>query len=247
VHGRTGIFSPEESTEMVWNRARTIGFVAAAGIAVGGCGVGATVGRTAAVARLTVVAAAHAATGTTPTIPTFPAPVDATNAATGASAPSAAANQSPAAAAPGAALANRAPAGRAAAAATPASAARSAAGATGAASTGTASGAGSASGVSASAGLAPRRQPTAAQVAQVIAAVHSLVPFFTPSAADVADAGTKVCTAFDQGKSFSAVKSTALDLVGAGSYSWLVPPSVAASAVRSLVNLYCPAYAAKTA
>jgi hypothetical protein len=232
---------------MVWNRARAIGFIAAAGIAGGGCGVGATVGRTAAVARGTVVAAAHAATGTTPTIPTFPVPVDATNAATGASAPSAAANRGAAAGAPGAAVANGAPAGSAAAVAAPASAARSAAAAAGASIAATASGAGSASGGSASAVLAPRRQPTAAQVAQVIAAVHSLVPFFTPSVAEVADAGAKVCTAFDQGRSFTAVKSTALDLVGAGSYSWLVPPSVAASAVRSLVNLYCPAYAAKTA
>ena len=227
---------------MLLNRARAIGFVAAAGIVLGGCGVGATVGKTAAVARMTVVAAAHAATGTTPTLPTFPVPADPVNPAPAASPSSAAAaNQSRpamAARAPGTAGSAGAPSSSAAAttaATTAASAARAAAG-----------GAGASGSNLTPAGLAPRRQPSAAQVSQVIAAVHGLVPFFTPSAADVADAGNKVCTAFDQGKSFTSVSSTALDLVGAGSYSWLVPSSVAASAVRSLVNLYCPAYAART-
>jgi hypothetical protein len=90
-----------------------------------------------------------------------------------------------------------------------------------------------------------RRTPSAAEMNQAIKAVHSLVPFFTPTAADVADAGNQVCTAFDQGKSFSQVKSKALDMVGAGSFSWLIPSSVAGDAVRTLVNLYCPAYASK--
>lgn len=93
----------------------------------------------------------------------------------------------------------------------------------------------------------PRRQPTNTEVSKAISQLHSLVPFFTPSAADVADVGNQVCTAFDQGKTFSQVKSKALDMVGAGSYSWLIPSSVPTSAIRTLVSLYCPAYSSKVA
>ena len=226
---------------MLLNRARAIGFVAAAGIVLGGCGVGATVGKTAAVARMTVVAAAHAATGTTPTLPTFPVPADPVN-------PRRRRRRHRSRRQP-------VPPGDGGEGARYRGERRGAlvqrcghycghdCGQRGPSRGG---GRGRLRFELTPAGLAPRRQPSAAQVSQVIAAVHGLVPFFTPSAADVADAGNKVCTAFDQGKSFTSVSSTALDLVGAGSYSWLVPSSVAASAVRSLVNLYCPAYAART-
>lgn len=92
---------------------------------------------------------------------------------------------------------------------------------------------------------APRRQPTAAELSQAISAVHSLLPFFTPTVAQLAAAGDQVCTALDQGISFSQVKSQALNLVGAGSLAWMIPSSVPDTAVRTLVALYCPVNAVK--
>lgn len=90
-----------------------------------------------------------------------------------------------------------------------------------------------------------RRQPSAAEVDQAIGAIHKVVPFFKPSAAEVAQVGNQVCTALDQGKTFAQVSSKALDMIGAGSYSWMIPSSVPAAAVRSLVGLYCPGYTSK--
>jgi hypothetical protein len=100
------------------------------------------------------------------------------------------------------------------------------------------------SGASAS-GVAPRRQPTSAEVAQAITAVHDLLPFVTPTADQIASAGNQVCTALDQGTSFAQVKSQALDMVGAGSISWMIPSSVPEIAIRTVVALYCPINAAK--
>jgi hypothetical protein len=92
---------------------------------------------------------------------------------------------------------------------------------------------------------APRRQPTSSEVAQAISAVHSLLPFFTPTPAQIASSGNQVCTSLDQGMTFSQVKAAALNLVGAGSIAWMIPTSVPDTAVRTLVALYCPANASK--
>ncbi|MDQ6615475.1 MAG: hypothetical protein M3083_12200 [Actinomycetota bacterium] len=75
--------------------------------------------------------------------------------------------------------------------------------------------------------------------------MHNLLPLFTPTPAQIATAGDQVCTALDQGKTFSQVKSAALNLVGAGSLSWLIPSSVPDTAIRTLVALYCPANTSK--
>jgi hypothetical protein len=91
--------------------------------------------------------------------------------------------------------------------------------------------------------LPARRQPTAAEVSSVIASVHALIPFFTPSPAQIAMVGNDVCTAFDQGKTLAQVKATAMQM--AGSYAALVPAGVADTAVRTVVALYCPGYASK--
>jgi hypothetical protein len=88
-----------------------------------------------------------------------------------------------------------------------------------------------------------RRTPTAAEVNEAIKAVHQLVPFFTPTAAQVARVGNQVCTAFDQGMTFAQVKSKVSAVLG--SLSWLVPPAIAAQGVRTTVSLYCPGYASK--
>lgn len=87
-----------------------------------------------------------------------------------------------------------------------------------------------------------RRQPTAAEVNQAIIGVHSLLPFFTPTAADIASAGNQACTAFDQGQTLAQVESVAIDMVGAGSVAWMIPASVPQVAIQTLVALYCPGH-----
>ncbi|MDQ1443476.1 MAG: hypothetical protein QOG97_3704 [Acidimicrobiaceae bacterium] len=93
--------------------------------------------------------------------------------------------------------------------------------------------------------VSPRRQPTSAEVAQAIVAVHDLLPFFTPTADQIASVGNQVCTGLDQGTSFAQLKSQALDMVGAGSISWMIPSSVPEIAIRTVVALYCPNNASK--
>lgn len=97
--------------------------------------------------------------------------------------------------------------------------------------------------VVAAATVAARRTPTAAEISQAISAVHQLVPFFTPTAAQVARVGNQVCTAFDQGRTFAQVKSTISALLGR--WSWLLPSSVATQGVRTTVSLFCPGYASR--
>jgi hypothetical protein len=91
--------------------------------------------------------------------------------------------------------------------------------------------------------LPARRQPTATEIGQAIKAVHQLVPFFTPTAKQVARVGDQVCSALDQGMTFSQVKSKITAMLG--HLSWLLPSGVAAQGVRTVVNLYCPGYASK--
>jgi len=93
--------------------------------------------------------------------------------------------------------------------------------------------------------LPARRQPTAAEVSQVISRVHALVPLFTPTPAQIAKVGDEVCTAFDQGKTVAQIKATAMQMAGA--YAALIPGSVATSAVRTIVTLFCPGYTSKLA
>jgi hypothetical protein len=93
--------------------------------------------------------------------------------------------------------------------------------------------------------LAPRRQPTAIEISQAIKAVHQLVPFFTPTATQVAHVGDQVCSALDQGMTFSQVKSKVTSLLGP--FSWLLPSNIATQGVRTVVALYCPGYASKVA
>jgi hypothetical protein len=90
-----------------------------------------------------------------------------------------------------------------------------------------------------------RRTPTAAELSQAIAAVHSLLPTITPTVAQIADAGNQVCTLFDQGQTAAQVKNQMLSVVGLGSLSFMIPASVPDTAVRTLVALYCPGYASK--
>ena len=93
--------------------------------------------------------------------------------------------------------------------------------------------------------VAPIVTPTSAEVQQAIDAVHDVVPFFTPTPAQIASAGIEVCTSINAGDSLATVEAAALNMVGAGSLSSLVPSSDTAVAIQTLVALYCPANASK--
>ncbi|HVF13508.1 MAG TPA: DUF732 domain-containing protein [Acidimicrobiales bacterium] len=93
--------------------------------------------------------------------------------------------------------------------------------------------------------LAPRTIPSAAQVDAVIAGMKSQIPLLalvSVTRAQVDDIGNQVCTAFDQGQSFSQVKANGLSQVPA---IVTVPPATVDYAVRQAVSMYCPAYASK--
>ncbi|MGH9188511.1 MAG: hypothetical protein ACRD0Q_00530 [Acidimicrobiales bacterium] len=92
--------------------------------------------------------------------------------------------------------------------------------------------------------IAPRTQATSAQINQAIQGLRPYVFLFSPSPAQVTQAGDQVCTAFDQGKTFAEVKALGLAAVAK------VPLiSVSAGAadyvVRTGVALFCPAYQSK--
>ncbi|MDQ1428135.1 MAG: hypothetical protein QOK39_1611 [Acidimicrobiaceae bacterium] len=95
--------------------------------------------------------------------------------------------------------------------------------------------------------LAARRQPTSAEIAQVIASVKTALPFVTLTAAQIAQAGNQVCSAFDQGKTFAQVTTQVLATLGGAALGGLIPASVPAGAVRTLVTMFCPGYTSKLA
>ena len=91
-----------------------------------------------------------------------------------------------------------------------------------------------------------RRTPSAAEVQTAIAElqrqVGGLLMLVPPTEAQLAQAGDKVCTAFDGGQSFAQVKATALSMIPA---SIPVSPATADWAVRQAVTLYCPGHASR--
>jgi hypothetical protein len=92
-----------------------------------------------------------------------------------------------------------------------------------------------------------RRAPTAAEVQGVIAELKRRVPllsFVSVSPAQIDQIGDQVCTAFDNGQSFTQVKVTGLSMIPAGVS---VPAGTDDWAVRKAVALYCPGHANKLA
>ena len=91
-----------------------------------------------------------------------------------------------------------------------------------------------------------RRTPSATEVQGVInelkRQVGGILLLVSPTAAQIAQAGDQVCTAFDGGQSFAQVKATGLSMVPA---SITVPPATVDWAVRQAVTLYCPGHASK--
>ena len=91
-----------------------------------------------------------------------------------------------------------------------------------------------------------RRTPSPAEVNSAIAQlkqqVGGLLLLVSPTPAQIDEVGDQVCTAFDNGQTFTQVKATALSMI---------PPSVTVTAattdwaVRQAVTLYCPGHASK--
>lgn len=92
-----------------------------------------------------------------------------------------------------------------------------------------------------------RRQPSPAEVQQALDGLERYVDSpFAPSPAQVAEAGDKVCTAFDEGQTFTQVKATARELVAKVPLT-TVHPGADDYVVRTMVALYCPGHAPKLA
>lgn len=95
--------------------------------------------------------------------------------------------------------------------------------------------------------IAPRQQPSSTAVTQAIAGLKPyLHSFLSPSPAQVAQLGNDVCTAFDQGQTFSQVTTTVSQQVSQIPATTLAPGG-AQYIVRTAVSLYCPGYSSKLA
>jgi hypothetical protein len=87
--------------------------------------------------------------------------------------------------------------------------------------------------------------PSAARVQQAISELPSYVhSILSPSPAQVAQLGDKVCTMFDQGQTFAQVKATGLQMVTQIPLTTVLPGG-ADWVVRTVVNLYCPGHSSK--
>jgi hypothetical protein len=90
-----------------------------------------------------------------------------------------------------------------------------------------------------------RRVPTAAEIQGVITELKRRVPllgFVSIAPAQIDQIGNQVCTAFDDGQTFTQVKVTGLSMIPAGVS---VPVGTDDWAVRKAVALYCPGHADK--
>ncbi len=93
--------------------------------------------------------------------------------------------------------------------------------------------------------LAARTTPTASAVSKAIAGLRNYVHTpLTPTAAQVAEFGDAVCTAFDQGETFSNVKAQILAQVKKLPFT-TVAAGAADYVVKTAVSLYCPGYQSK--
>ncbi len=88
---------------------------------------------------------------------------------------------------------------------------------------------------------AARVTPSSAQVNAAIAQIGAGLPI---TEAQARQFGDQVCSAFDQGQSFSAVKATALQEAKKVPFVTVSAAQVD-SAVRTAVQLFCPGYASK--
>ena len=94
-------------------------------------------------------------------------------------------------------------------------------------------------------GAVPRREPSSAEVAQALEGLRPYVQsVFSPGPEQVAEAGEKICTAFDEGRTVEEVKAEGLELVEKVPFT-TVKPGADDYVVRTAVTLYCPGHASK--
>ena len=94
-------------------------------------------------------------------------------------------------------------------------------------------------------GSVPRREPSSAEVAQALEGLRPYVQsVFSPGPDQVAEAGDKICTAFDEGQTVEEVKAAGLELVEKVPFT-TVKPGADDYVVRTAVTLYCPGHASK--
>ncbi|MDQ2825543.1 MAG: DUF732 domain-containing protein, partial [Actinomycetota bacterium] len=90
-----------------------------------------------------------------------------------------------------------------------------------------------------------RRVPSTTEVQNALSSLPTYVhTILTPSPAQVAQLGDKVCTMFDQGQSFAQVKATGLQMVTQVPLTTILPGG-ADWVVRTVVTLYCPGHLSK--
>lgn len=96
-------------------------------------------------------------------------------------------------------------------------------------------------------GSAPRQVPSSAEVNEALECLRPYVQTpFPIGPAQVAEAGDKVCTAFDEGKTVDEVKAEGMALVKKVPFT-TVKPGADDYVVRTTVALYCPDYASELA
>ena len=92
---------------------------------------------------------------------------------------------------------------------------------------------------------AARTTPSASAVATAISGLKNYVHTpFSPNASQVAEFGDDVCSAFDAGKTYAAVKSEILAKVQQLPFT-TVEAGAADYVVKTAVHLYCPGYASR--
>lgn len=93
--------------------------------------------------------------------------------------------------------------------------------------------------------VVPRRQPSSAEVDRALEGLRPYVrSIFSPGPAQVAEAGDKICTAFDEGQTVDEVTAAALALVKKVPFT-TVGPGADEYVVRTAVALYCPGHASR--
>jgi hypothetical protein len=89
-----------------------------------------------------------------------------------------------------------------------------------------------------------RRNPSSAEVAGAIRQIQARIPLYRPTEAQARDFADDICDAFDDGTSYSAIRSTVVEKVSRLPFT-RVSTSDADLAIRLAVELVCPGHEPK--
>ncbi len=90
----------------------------------------------------------------------------------------------------------------------------------------------------------PRRNPSSAEVAGAIRQIQARIPLYRPTEAQARDFAGDICDAFDDGTSYSAIRSSVMEKVSRLPFT-SVSASDADLAIRLAVELVCPGHEPK--